>query len=170
MEYHEGENVEFTRWKLELELARTIHDEHRADAGRLFEATIQYGLEAIRTAALINGGAVIALVAFLGATYSASGDVEIMRHALWRPAFIFMSGAILCGISAGCAYFSQACFTEAHARVTLQWKRPFVLENPDQAYVQAWGKAFQGLAIAWVFFAYVALITGVGMLWFSLAP
>ncbi|GMB82807.1 hypothetical protein NN6n1_35900 [Shinella zoogloeoides] len=165
MEYHEGESAYFANWKLELELARTVHDDHRASGGRLFEATIQFGLEAIRTAALINGGAVIAIIAFLGATYSTRGEVETIRHALWGPAFIFISGSILCGIAAGCAYVSQALFTEAHSRVALQWKRPFVQDNADKAYVENWAKVFQGMAVGWVVFAYAALITGVVMLW-----
>lgn len=71
------------------------HQQH-SEAGNLFgRAAMDFGLEAIRTAALVNGGAVIACLAFLGTLQKESAASLSLLDAVWFGTAIFTIGAVL---------------------------------------------------------------------------
>lgn len=161
MEYNEEETLQFTKWKLEKEIAETVHADNRAAQGRTFDAAIQFSLEAMRTAVIVNGGAVIAIFAFLGATFSAEGkDAAQIREALLTPALLFSLGATLSGIASGWAYFSQALFSNGDSMVTYHWDRPFIRDTEERDVNDRWARFFQALSVAFVIAGYGCLLIG----------
>ena len=60
-------------------------------------------MEAIKFLALINGGASIALLAFLGNIYASGRPIPDMRCAM----VLFAFGLVACGLSFATAYFTQ---------------------------------------------------------------
>jgi hypothetical protein len=135
------------------------HEQQWHSIQTTFDATIQHGLEALRTAALINGGAVIAIFAFLGATY-ATEDAETVRDALMRPAHLFIFGAIFCGLASGCAYFAQGLFTASASSVEYAWDHPYIRSTEASDRSERWGRFWQALSVAFVLASYIALVTG----------
>jgi hypothetical protein len=133
MEYSENDSKPFVEWKLNREMALRSHAEHDASAQALFRSTVDYGLEAIRTAALINGGAVIACFALLG-TMRGDAQSALMFKSLLGPAFTFAVGAVLTGCSSGFAYIAQSFHTNAHHAVILNWDAPNFQEDKSEKW------------------------------------
>lgn len=72
----------------------------------IFRAANASGQSAMRAAFLINGGASIALAAFIG-TLSASDSAVISPTALASPLAIFATGSFVAAISFGATYITQ---------------------------------------------------------------
>ncbi|SFJ02921.1 hypothetical protein SAMN04515648_2527 [Phyllobacterium sp. CL33Tsu] len=65
MEYSHDDSMELRKWRIAREEALAAHASFDQSGKDLFRASIDFGLEAIRTAALTNGGAVLAALLFL---------------------------------------------------------------------------------------------------------
>lgn len=170
MDYSENDSREFTQWKLDREQALAAHAEHRAEGGRFMESTVSFGLEAIRTAALVNGGAAIAMMAFLGATFSSeSASANAVRLSLFVPAFIFAIGAVLSGLASGLAYLAQRFFYDDHALVRYQWHKPFVDDLPEAASARRRGNSALQLCVTCVCLSYGAVLLGMYKAWSALS-
>ena len=92
-----------------LEEARRAHDRARDFELSTNEAAINSGQLAIRTAVLINGGAAVAVLAFLGGL-AGQGIISvrdlgrIANSLLW-----FGGGVFLGGLGLALAYFTDFC-------------------------------------------------------------
>ena len=63
---------------------------------------------ALRGAAIVNGGAAVALRAFIGRIYS--GDISILfnpSYAILYPMLLFIGGLLAAGLASGAAYVAQ---------------------------------------------------------------
>jgi hypothetical protein len=96
----------------------------------MFRAVMDAGKEAINSAIIINGGAVIALLAFLGNAISDKA-VRPQLAGLAEPLFTFAIG-VLCGsVAFGCRYIAQFFYfdertkTYGHAFNALSWLTTF---------------------------------------------
>lgn len=162
MEYNQDEAREFQEWKLNHEHALAVHAHHRSTNSQMLEAGLSFALEAIRTAVLVNGGAVVAMAAFIGATYNAPADeVGPVRVALLFPAFLFAIGAMLAGLASGCAYFTQLMYQEAAEEHSIHWQQPFVRETEASKAKTHWGIIWHVLGVVFVLGSYAFL--GVGL-------
>lgn len=162
MEYHEDEGEEFQRWKLNHESALAAHAQHGNTTAQLLEGGLSFALEAIRTAVLINGGAVVAIAAFIGATYNApTGEVGAIRAALLLPAFLFAIGAVTAGLASGCAYFTQLMYHEASDYQATVWEQPFIRDTPSSKSKRWWGVCWHRLGVIMILGSYSTL--GVGL-------
>jgi hypothetical protein len=74
-----------------------------------FRVVLAAGKEAINAAIIINGGAVIAVMSFMGATAGKQGFNYLMLFA--HPLFLFGTGVLLGGVSFGSRYISQFCYS-----------------------------------------------------------
>lgn len=72
-----------------------------------FKAVIGYGQSAIKTMVVVNGGASVALLAFIG--HLAANDVANVLHFV-GPLVPFGVGALFGGLASGGAYLSQWCY------------------------------------------------------------
>lgn len=161
MEYNQDEAREFQEWKLNHEHALAVHAHYRSTNSQMLEAGLSFALEAIRTAVLVNGGAVVAMAAFIGATYNApANEVEPVRLALLFPAFLFAIGVMMAGLASGCAYFTQLMYHAAAEEQSIHWQQPFVRETETSKAKTHWGIVWHVLGVVFVVGSYALLSVG----------
>ncbi|WP_043620285.1 hypothetical protein [Ensifer sp. ZNC0028] len=168
MEYNEGESANVVGWKLNHEAALIQHNRHSATSGILLESVFSFGLEAIRTTAILNGGAVIAVFAFLGALYGKDGSAIELARELLPAAFTFAVGALLAGVASGFAYFAQFLYSGAHDDVKLTWEHPYCDNPPSQDRRLRWGIFWHVLCVCAVLASYGCIILGLIGAWAAL--
>lgn len=152
-------------WKLNHEAALIQHSRHNATSGILLESVFSFGLEAIRTTAILNGGAVIAVFAFLGALYGKDGSAVDLAHKLLPAAFTFAVGAVLAGVASGFAYFAQMLYSAAHDDVKLTWDHPYCENSPSQDRSLRFGIFWHSLCVCAVLASYSCIIIGLVSAW-----
>lgn len=118
------------------------HQQHTETGNIYLRAAIDFALEAIRTAALVNGGAVIACLAFLGTLQEKLAASSPLLDAVWFATALFTIGVVLAGLASGFAYFAQYFYGFEYNAVQLTWEHPFEKELSSK-------KWFNRIAIAW---------------------
>ncbi|HHL8239473.1 TPA: hypothetical protein ACQ84Q_002498 [Klebsiella pneumoniae] len=78
-----------------------------------FKAAISIGANACRTFLIMNGGAAIALLAFLGNIWNKNSSAEA-ASAIASALYLFCGGVVLAGLCSGLSYFSQCCFASSY--------------------------------------------------------
>lgn len=78
-----------------------------------FKAAITIGANACRTFLIVNGGAAIALLAFLGNIWNKNSSNEAAT-AVAAALMFFCVGVVLAGLCSGLAYFSQCLFAASY--------------------------------------------------------
>lgn len=91
-----------------------------------FKATIESGREALNALLLINGGAVVALLGFVGSMASKTNGMAV-ASSMRAPLLRFGTGVLLGALAFGARYVAQAFYASARNR---------------------WGHAFNFLSIA----------------------
>lgn len=87
-------------------------------------AQIAFAQDALRGIVLLNGGAVVALLAFFGQAWSKSEAQAAMMMSILRTGLILLVLGALCGIAAqGLAYLSQQAFVEEKRTVGQHLRR-----------------------------------------------
>ncbi|MDX1004620.1 hypothetical protein [Sinorhizobium medicae] len=170
MEYSKGESEEVVEWKLNHEAALIQHNRHAATSNVLLESVFSFGLEAIRTTAILNGGAVIAVFAFLGSLYGKDPANFQLVRALLPAAFTFAVGALLAGLASGFAYFAQMLYSVAHDDAVLMWKYPYCENKPSQDGRLRFGIFWHTLCVCTVAASYGCIILGLVEAWAALNP
>mgnify|MGYP001056535335 CR=1 FL=1 len=103
------------RYEQQLELWKTEIKRVADWQNESFKATIQFATMTIKTALLINGGAVIAMLALLGNLWSkdSNGQLAAQRIAaqLDRPLTCFIIGLFTAAVTSAGAYLAQHFFT-----------------------------------------------------------
>lgn len=90
-----------------------------------FKAAISIGANACRTFLIMNGGAAIALLAFLGNIWNKSTSTEA-ASAIATALVLFCMGVVLAGVCAGFSYISQSLFVSSelgNKKSLLYWGR-----------------------------------------------
>lgn len=92
-----------------------------------FKAAINIGANACRTFLIMNGGAAIALLAFLGNIWNKESSVDA-AFAIATALSLFCMGVVFAGLCSGLSYFSQCLFasSELGARKLLSWSGHFI--------------------------------------------
>jgi hypothetical protein len=110
--------------------AERAHDRSYEFELKINEAAINNGNIALRTALLINGGAAIAVMTFLGNLYSnektASGRDfgPLISSIEW-----FGWGVALAGLAIALAYFTNTYIAASANETNKTWQHPFVVPN-----------------------------------------
>lgn len=115
----------------------------------MFKAIIEAGQTALKSAILINGGAAVAMLAFVGnAVTKLNGApmTSLLTKVGWAL-FVFMIGAGTAGTSTAMRYLSQACFGSA------------AVQNAPP-YWMKWGRVFQWLSIGLGIASYLSFFIG----------
>ena len=109
---HVEENAEVSLSTRQLEHQGSLaeYDARVRQGIEMLNAAINAGKDALNALVLINGGAVIALLGFLGAVVSQSFPKEL-GLGLTLPLLYFGSGVLLGALGFGFRYFSQACYS-----------------------------------------------------------
>jgi hypothetical protein len=145
---------EYEKWSHELKLraAERAHDNANAFSSDTNSAAIDGANLAMRTAVLINGGAAVSVLAFIGGLAS-QGKLtlgpkltEIATTLLW-----FASGVAAATLCMGLAYFTNYCIAAHSSLMLRQYEHPYLAETGTS---RAWKHAaitFQVLAIIGTF-------------------
>jgi hypothetical protein len=102
-------------YKLKYQGALAEYDVKNKYRLEMLKATIDAGREALNAIVLINGGAVIALLGFLGAVISKQFPASLGLR-LTTPLLQFGLGVLLGALGFGARYLSQACYAGAKDR------------------------------------------------------
>lgn len=73
-----------------------------------YKGLISLGQSALRIAAIINGGAAVAFLAFMGRFFN--GDIGTVINPVWAiqiPMICFIAGLVMVGLASVCAYIMQ---------------------------------------------------------------
>ena len=103
-----GQSIEYQKLKHQRTLAH--YDARTKHSIEMFKSVIESGREALNALVLINGGAVVALLGFMGATIS-KGLPPALGSALTQPLLQFGLGVLMGALGFGARYFSQAFYS-----------------------------------------------------------
>jgi hypothetical protein len=131
--------------------AEREHDEHNKCRLASFTGVITYGAEALKGAALINGGSAAATLALISQTLEKH---KALAGAMIGPLRLFGMGLLAAALASGVSYFSQMFFTRVAVFTDLTYHPPFVELGPEATTRLRIGRGLQGLAIILVFAAY----------------
>lgn len=104
--------VEMERYKAELQQANDAQKYQHESNLEMFRSVIAAGQGAVRTSLILNGGAAVALLAFIGhlATCGDSASCSTLTPKIEELALsllLFSYGSLAATILAGCTYLSQ---------------------------------------------------------------
>lgn len=108
------QSIELQKIETQHALAQLdVHTKHRIE---MFKAVIESGREALNALVLINGGAVIALLGFLGGTVS-KGLPQTLGLSLTIPLLQFGLGVLMGAIAFASRYLSQAFYSTSNMKM-----------------------------------------------------
>lgn len=97
--------------------------QYRADVDgslEMFKAVIHFAGAALKTLFWLNGGAAVAMLAFLGNIWSKSPH-SVIASGITKSLWFFCVGIVVSVICYGFAYLCQVCFTEIARPALKQW-------------------------------------------------
>ena len=102
-------DVQFEKFKAELSAWQgDVQRNHDADM-QMLRATIEMAMLAVKSSLLINGGAAVAFLAFVGTAWGNISSISA-KSALSSSLEYFAWGVFSAGVASVMAYFSQAGF------------------------------------------------------------
>lgn len=131
----------YQKWKYEQNraLAERAHDEETQFGIKTNEAAVASGTLAVRTMLIINGGAAVALLAFIGQVVTlANGKFSDKLGELTVPLSWFAWGVALAAVSTACAYLANYCMATAQFAKIRTYEHPFIQPTKASKY---WSKA-----------------------------
>ncbi len=137
------------------EHAKRAHDLNRQISNQCRSAAVESANVAIRSLILINGGAVVALLAFVGAIESSDLTNSIKIEELVAPIFSFAVGVGGAAIAAILAYLVNMLDADITNSVRLTWEHPYVNETKAAARLGY-------LRIVFHVSAFVAVVLAIG--------
>ena len=157
----QSDNGDYQKWQLERErlTAERFHDRNFEEGQNAAQAAYTNATFAFRTLILINGGAAIAILAFVGSLISSDVNPDDLT-ALTAPLMWFVVGIVAVGFSVAGAYFTNYCVSTAIGRDTLTWEHPYIERNENS---EAWywrAQLFQYFAVAAAFASLTCFIFG----------
>lgn len=140
------------QYERNLRAAERAHDLANDLGMRMNEASARDAQEAIKIALLINGGAAVAMLAFIagivGRTNIGLSDLGSVAHSL----FWFAGGIVLAGITAACAYLANGLYSANQFEQDRVWEHPYVRPNERSQRMFWWARFFNwsGFILAWI--------------------
>ncbi|SLN62182.1 hypothetical protein PEL8287_03385 [Roseovarius litorisediminis] len=119
--------------ELNMEHAKRAHDLNRQTSADFSRAAIESANLAIRSLILINGGAVIALLAFLGALEAGDVGNAVKSDALVAPIRWFALGVGFAALTALLAYLVNMLDSDITNSVNFTWEHPYIEPDKEQA-------------------------------------
>ncbi|WP_204114623.1 hypothetical protein [Shimia biformata] len=120
--------------RLNLEQALRTHERNDAMMADSRKFAIEAANVAIRAMLLINGGAVVALLAFIGTLESGNHEAVDVKQFVSALRW-FAYGVGLAAVSAGLAYLVNMLDTDILQSRDYTWDHPYVVEQPKQAWL-----------------------------------
>jgi hypothetical protein len=132
--------------KLEYQQSLAHYDAQVKSGLEMFKSVLEAGREALKALVLINGGAVVALLGFMGATLNKDLPASL-GYALSRPVLLFGIGVLVGAMGFGLRYVSQACYAYS-------WKLAGHAANIASIVLAISGYALFGIGVFQAFTAF----------------
>lgn len=120
------------RYEANLRAAERAHDRADAASQQVNEAAVRDAQAAIGIVLILNGGAVIAVLAFVGSLATKGTSQLPLFHEVISHSFWFVLGAASTGIVAALAYLTNVCYGASWAYLERAWAHPY-LRNTRKA-------------------------------------
>jgi hypothetical protein len=121
-----------------IRAAERAHDDARDWEHKQNEAVLRNADAAIKTFILVNGGAAVSVLAFVGGLASKTNVSLAQLHALAGSLIWFASGVASAAVGAVFAYLTNYAYGEASTYRTREWEYPFLKDTPASV---GWRKA-----------------------------
>jgi hypothetical protein len=129
-------------------------------ADRLLAAAISNANMALRTAVTINGGAAVALLAFVGALATRT-DIEAENLIDMASTLTIFAWGVATAVSGMIlAYLTNGTAAESLRQHKRNWTLPYVTETPASTKHGRWANWFQGFGIGAALFSLGLFIYG----------
>ncbi|KTS10773.1 hypothetical protein SB2_12125 [Methylobacterium radiotolerans] len=135
-------------------LAQREHDRADRSSAALFPAVANFAVEALKAAALVNGGSAAAMLAFIG-----TGRQPVTLDTILGLK-LFGVGLLIAAAASGFAYLAQFSYVVAMQKLTYTWDHPFVVETPASKWANRAAVAFHLVGVACVAVAYGCAVAG----------
>jgi hypothetical protein len=127
--------------------AKRSHDRLAAFVTQINEASVKSGETAIRSALLMNGGAAVSVLAFLGGLASrdfltAKQLGDISSSLIW-----FATGVAVAGAALAFSYFTNFTQVRIENSRLLVWEHPYVTDGPETKKWQRYNLICHWLAV-----------------------
>ena len=139
-------SYEIEAHKQKLELARFTHESLRDQIVQVDEYAVRMGEGAIKASLLINGGALVALLAFLGNLAKFDADLRNLNN-LRFPMILFAAGVLSSTVGLGLSWAANFCSARALINYRMDFEFPFIHKQPKAVYYDRATSALQVLAI-----------------------
>jgi hypothetical protein len=145
--------------------AERAHEVHKEFVFQSNAASVENGQSALRTITLINGGAVIALLGFIGVLadknkLSADNLLAVADSLLW-----FARGIFCTAVAFGAAFLVNYSTAIGNAAKPLDWVHPYVHECSKSRWCNAFANFGTVVAILSGFVAVLAFGMGAGSIY-----
>jgi hypothetical protein len=154
---------EYHKWIEDIKRrdAERTHDNEFAFSQKVNEAVVNSGNIALRTALIINGGAAIAVLAFIG-NIIAKADAVLASKALGLTDTLiwFAYGVAAAAIAMAFAYFTNYCIVSCSTAKKRIWPHPHLEETASSKWWSRAGFVFQVLATAGGFLSLCLFVFG----------
>ncbi|TXN40693.1 hypothetical protein FV232_24645 [Methylobacterium sp. WL30] len=151
-------------YKRNLRMAERAHDEASVETRTMLGTVITFGSEALKAAALINGGSAAAMLAFIG-----TGRQPVTLDTI-QALRLFGFGLFAATAATGGAYIAQYLYQNATDFRSYHWEYPFVRVSKKSRIFLRLGIAFHLATMLLVFIAYSCAVTGLPDVASTLVP
>lgn len=148
-------------YDLNAEHAKRAHDLNRQSSADFTKAAIESANVAIRSLMLVNGGAVVALLAFLGALESGDAGNAVKADVLVAPILWFALGVGFSAMTATLAYLVNLLDSGLVNSVRLTWEHPFIEDDEKAPRLRWWRVRLHVVAILLATASLVTFFLGV---------
>jgi len=129
------QQVDYAKWIEELKRrdAERAHNRHDDFFDAVNRATIENGQLAIRTFVLVNGGAAISVLAFIGSLVSEERITLVQLSNVASSLVWFALGVAAALISLGFSYFTNYATVELTGSKQKKWDHPWVVDGTSSS-------------------------------------
>ena len=122
-------------WELNIKGAERAHDRLAAYEDAMADTVVKDAWAAIRNLILINGGAAISILTFVGALATRANPPPAQLSQIARGLELFAFEVAAATIAAGLSYATNYSYAEASRRSTRNYVHPYVhpLERPRRS-------------------------------------
>jgi hypothetical protein len=140
--------------------ALKVHDRSRRIFEATYEAVIKAGEVAIKTVMLVNGGAAVSVLAFIGALVRQDG-VTVKQAAGVSGSLLWFAGGVVAAVVAlALSYFVNFCYMGSESSKIFTFDHPYIIVGANTRRWLHWAYAFHLGAIVWGVLSLVAFVVG----------
>jgi hypothetical protein len=149
--------------------AERMHALNEAYRKLASEAAVKYAVSTVKAIMLINGGASVSVLAFIGGL-AAQGKVQLRGLSLLTNSLMwFASGVLSAAIGAFLAYFAAYCGAAHEHNTSKTWTPPYVMETVISRRWNRWEIIWRRAAILAGVLSLVFFVCGMISVWYAVA-